>query len=145
MAELLVTVAMIGVLAVLGTPYVISYLRAASLRAGAQELATIINGARQLAISRNANVCMRINGTSAEYRTNVSATCGGGTLYVGPMSSDTGVITLQNEIDISGNTANVTFSNLGAALTAGTYTVRHPHTGNTLNVVVSAAGRVQIQ
>ncbi|HYE91610.1 MAG TPA: GspH/FimT family pseudopilin [Terriglobales bacterium] len=145
MTELLVTVAMIGILSVLGTPFVVTYVRSAALRGGAQELATLLNGARALAIARNTNVCMRLTGTSAEYRTATSATCGGGALYIGPGTAADGSMSLGNHMEISGTTANVTFSNLGAALTAGTYTVRHPQTGNTLTVVVSAAGRVQIQ
>ena len=43
MVEPLVIVAVIGITAVLGYPYVTTYLQAATLRAGAQELATIIN------------------------------------------------------------------------------------------------------
>ena len=34
---------------------------------------------------------------------------------------------------------------LGAAVTAGTYTVHNPHGGANLSVVVAASGRVTIQ
>ena len=145
MAELLVAVSVLGIVAALGYPYVATYLQSARLRGAAQEVATIVNGARQLAIARNTNVCVTVSGTGAQYRTGTSNACGGGTVYTGPGTAADGTMTLQNTMQISGNTANVTFSALGAAVTAGTYTVRNPNTGLTRNVVVSAAGRVTIQ
>ena len=145
MAELLITVAVIGIVAALGYPYVATYLQSAQLRGAAQEVASIVNGARQLAIARNTNVCVTLSGTSALYRTGTSNACGGGAVYSGPTTAPDGTMTLQNTMQISASTASVTFSSLGAAVTAGTYTVRNPTTGLTLNVVVSAAGRVSIQ
>ena len=145
MAELLVAVAVLGIVAALGYPYVATYLQSAQLRGAAQEVATIVNGARQLAIARNTNVCVTVSGTGALYRTGTSNACGGGAVYTGPGTAADGTMTLQNTMQISGTTANVTFSSLGAAVTAGTYTVRNPNTGLTRNVVVSAAGRVTIQ
>lgn len=145
MAELLVVVAVVGVLSALGYPYFATYLQSASLKAGAQELKTIINGARQLAIARNANVCMTLSNNMAVYRINVSSTCGGGTIFVGSITKADGTIALSNEIQVTGTTANVVFTNLGAASTAGTYTVRNPTTSSTMNVIVAASGRVTIQ
>jgi Tfp pilus assembly protein FimT len=144
MAELLVVIAVIGVLAALGTPFAMSYLQTAKVKAGAQELATVISGARQLAIARNVNVCVTLQGSSAVYRTNVSAACAGGTLFVGTMTKSDGTIPLSNEMAITGTTANVVFSPLGAALTAGTYTVHNPQGANDRQVVVSASGRIRI-
>jgi Tfp pilus assembly protein FimT len=144
MAELLVVVAVVGVLAAVGTPHVLAYLQAAKARAGAQELATLISGARQLAIARNTNVCVTLQGTSAVYRTNVSAACAGGTLFVGTMTKSDGTIPLSNDMAITGTTANVVFSPLGAALVAGTYTVHNPQGANDRQVVVSASGRIRI-
>jgi Tfp pilus assembly protein FimT len=144
MAELLVVIAVIGVLAALGTPFAMSYLQTAKVKAGAQELATVISGARQLAIARNVNVCVTLQGSSAVYRTNVSAACAGGTLFVGTMTKSDGTIPLSNQMAITGTTANVVFSPLGAALTAGTYTVHNPQGANDRQVVVSASGRIRI-
>jgi Tfp pilus assembly protein FimT len=145
MAELLVVLAVIGVMAVLGYPYVLSYLQAAKLRAGAQELASVINGARQLAIARNTLVCVTIVGNQAAYRTNVSAACGGGAVFVGVNTNSDGTIPLSNDIEVTGAAANVVFTSLGAASPAGTYTVRNPQSGGTMQVVVAASGRVSIQ
>lgn len=145
MAELLVVVAVIGILSAVGYPYYQTYMQSASLKAGAQELATIINGARQLAIARNVNACMTLSNNRAVYRIGVSTTCGGGAVFVGVITKSDGTIALSNDIQVSGTTANVVFTNLGAASTAGTYTVRNPKTGNTMSVIVAASGRVTIQ
>ena len=145
MVELMIAVAVMGIVSVLGYPYVSSYLQAARLRAGAQEFVTLVNGARQLAIARNTNVCVSLNGTVVTYRTGVSATCGGGILFVGAGTAADGTMTLQNAVQITAATANVTFSSLGAATAAGTYTVHDPLSGNNLSVVVATTGRVRIQ
>jgi hypothetical protein len=47
-------------------------------------------------------------------------------------------------MQVSAATANVVFTNLGAASTAGTYTVRNPANGRTLSVIVAASGRITI-
>lgn len=144
-AELLVVVAVVGMLAAIGYPYVATYLQSASLRAGAQELAVVINGARQLAITRNTTVCVGLSENKAQYRTGTSNACAGGTLFVGTGTASDGTISLDNNIQITGASANVVFSALGAAVTAGTYTVHNPTSGANLSVVVSASGRVTIQ
>ena len=145
MVELLVAVALMGIVALLGYPYVASYLQSAKLRAAAEELVTIINGARQMAIARNTTVCVTLSGTSATYKTGVSGGCTGGTLFTGAGTASDGTMRLQNTMQVSASTASVTFTSLGAAAPAGTYTVQNPTTGSTLSVVVSAAGRVTIQ
>ena len=145
MAELLMVVAVVGILTALGTPFFMRYMQSASLKAGAQELATIISGARQLAIARNTNACVSLTGNQAIYKTGVSSTCAGGSTYVGPGTKPDGSLPLSNSITITGTTANVVFSPLGAALMAGTYTVRHPTTNLTLSIVVATGGRVMVQ
>jgi prepilin-type N-terminal cleavage/methylation domain-containing protein len=143
--ELTIALAVMGILVVLGYPYVSTYLQAARLRAGAQELVTLIHGARQLAIARNTNVCVSLTGTVATYRTGVSATCAGGTLFVGSLTAADGTMKLQNTVQITAASASVTFSPLGAATTAATYTVHDPTSGHDLSVVVATTGRVRIQ
>jgi hypothetical protein len=104
-----------------------------------------LNGARQLAITRNTNVCVSLSGNKAVYTTGVSNACAGGTTFVGTNTASDGTISLDNAMQISASTASVVFSALGAAVQAGTYTVRNPNTGGTMSVVVSSAGRVTIQ
>lgn len=145
MAELLMVVAVIGIITAGGTPYFMRYMQSAALKAAAQELATIISGARQLAIARNTNVCVQLSSNQATYRTGVTNACGGGTLYLGTGTRADGTMRLDNNITITGSTASVVFSPLGAAVTAGTYTVRNPTTNLTLSVVVATGGRVTVQ
>ena len=145
LTELMITVSVVAVLAALGYPYFSTFLRASRVKAGAQELSAIINGARSLAIARNTPVCMILNANQARYMLNVTPACGGGVLYTGPMTRADGTIPLTNALQISGTTANVVFSNLGAANPAGTYTVLDPATNQTRNVVVAASGRVSVQ
>jgi Tfp pilus assembly protein FimT len=144
MSELLVVVAVIGILAALGTPLALTYLQSAKVKAGAQELATVISGARQLAIARNSNVCVTLQAAAAIYRIGVTAACGGGAVFVGPSTKADGTIPLTNNMAVTGTTANVVFSPLGAALVAGTYTVHNPQGANDRQVVVSASGRIRI-
>ena len=145
MLELLVVLVIFAIMAGLGYPFVINYLRAAKVKAAAQEFAAIANGARQLAIARNTNVCVTLAGTQARYMVGTSAACAGGATFTGAMTRADGTISLSNAMQISGTTANVVFTSLGAATPAATYTVRDPDTNQTMTVVISAAGRVRIQ
>jgi len=145
MIELVVVCAIVGILAVVATPFFMNYLQSATLKSAAQELVTIINGARQLAIARNTNVCVALTSNQAVYKTGTSNACSGGTTYLGANTRSDGTMPLDNGMTISTSTASVVFSSLGAAVTAGTYTVRNPTTSKTLSVVVAASGRVVVQ
>lgn len=144
MMELLVVVAVLGILTAVGVPYMNSYYHAMKLRSGADELATLLNSGRYLAIKQNGNVCVAVSSTSVQYRTGVNATCAGGTVYVGQGTKSDGTMPLQNTMQVTGATANVVFTNLGAASQGGTYTIRNPIDGHTLTVTVSGSGRITI-
>ena len=142
LAELLLVVGSIGVLAVLAAPALVSYWRTSSLQAGARELASSINLGRQLAISRSTTVCVEVAGTNVRLRT------GGcdGTIWTGPGTDGSGLIRTSNPRTLQvTTTAKVVFTNLGAASPAGTYTVRDPATNMTRTVVVAASGRVSVR
>jgi hypothetical protein len=66
-----------------------------------------------------------------------------GTVWTGPGTDGSGRITLANNVQVSSNT-DIVFNYLGAATTAGTYTVRNPTDGRTLSVVVATTGRVTL-
>ena len=142
--ELMIVVAVIGIMSTLGYPYAARYLESSKLRAAAQELVVIINGARQIAITRNTNVCVTLSSNKAVYRSGATNPCAG-TVFVGAGTAADGSIALQNNMQVTASSANVTFSSLGAASPAGTFTVSNPVNSLTLSVVVSAAGRVSIQ
>jgi type IV fimbrial biogenesis protein FimT len=140
--ELIVVVAMIGILAVLATPTLISYWRSSTTASGANELATMLNRARQLAIAGNQNYCAELSGTNVRYRQGSSAACAGGAIWVGTGTRSDGTIPLANNLTVTGGP--VVFTSLGAAALAGTFTVTNPN-GGTRSVVVAASGRVSVQ
>jgi type II secretion system protein H len=140
LAELLVVIAVIGILAVLGLPSLVSYLQAATAKAGAEEMVTALNQARQLAISLNQSVCVEVSANQFRYR---QAGCAG-TIWTGAGTDASGWKTLQNSVSVSTN-ANPVFTWLGAASPGATFTVTTPTGSRTASVVVSASGRIQIQ
>lgn len=137
--ELIVVVAVIGIIAAAAAPFFLSYLRTSALRAGAEEMTTVLNRARQLAISDNTNMCVTNDGTRVQYRV---GTCGG-TIWTGPGTNGAGFIQLAHDITVTSG-QNVVFTYIGTAPTAGTYTVTNPRDGRTLSVVVTPSGRVSI-
>jgi Tfp pilus assembly protein FimT len=140
LGELLVIVAVIGIVSILATPAFISYSQAARLKGGAQELATIINQARQVAITRNTTTCVIQSTNKVQVAVNTCA----GTIWTGPGTDASGWFTLTEDVRVSAATANVVFTHLGTASTAGTYTVLNPATNRTLHVIVALSGRITI-
>lgn len=143
LAELIVVVAIMGTLMALSLPFFLRYWQSATLKAGAEELATLLNVARQLAIKDNGSVCVvrESSGTRIRYE---QASCGG-TAWTGPGTDASGWIRLANSVEVSAATASVVFTYLGAASPGGTYTVRNPANSATMSVIVAASGRVSIQ
>jgi type II secretion system protein H len=139
-AELLVVMAIVGIIAATSVPWMITYWRAATLRAGAEELAAGLNRARQLAISQNQSVCVEVTGGG--YRLRMGG-CGAA-IWIGLGTRANGFFALANNITVAAN-ANPVFDYLGAAAPAATFTVTNPQGGATRTVVVSASGRVRIQ
>ena len=108
MTELIVVVAVIGIIMAVGAPTLWTYFRTAALRGAAEELVTVLNGARQLAIRANSTVCVTNDGTRVQYHL---STCGAAT-WKGPGTDASGNITLSNSIR-AGGTSNVCYSYLG--------------------------------
>lgn len=133
-------VAVIGILTAVSAPAFVSYWRSATLKAGAQELAAILNRARQVAISGNTTVCVNQTANRVQF---VKGGCAG-TVWTGPGSDGTGRFTLQNSVTVSSTTANVIFNFMGAATTSGVYTVTNPINNASMHVTVALSGRVTI-
>ena len=145
--ELIVVVAILGVVAALSVPTLWTYLRTVTLRAGAEEAVTVLNGARQLAIRMNTTVCVSNDGTRAQYRV---GGCGAAA-WTGVGTDANGHIRLANLLHVSG-TNHLCFNYLGAGATTpapctanGTLTITNPDGGATLNVVMATTGRLRIQ
>jgi prepilin-type N-terminal cleavage/methylation domain-containing protein len=147
LAELAVVLAIIGLLALASIPTLWTYLRAAALRAGAEEAVAVLNGARQLAIRLNTTVCVRNDGTWLQYRV---GGCGA-TVWTGAGTDASGNIRLVNDLRVSGSD-NLCFNALGAGAATpapcaanGTLLVTGPAGGDALRVIMATTGRLRIQ
>jgi type II secretion system protein H len=139
LTELMVVVAIIGLLAAVSVPFFLSYLQAATLKTGAEEIAAFLNQGRQLAITNNQNVCVNITSTTMRYRIGGCA----GTTWVGTGTDASGNVNMPAGVTLT-TSADPVFSYLGTATPAATYTVTNPRDGKTLTVSVAASGRVRI-
>jgi prepilin-type N-terminal cleavage/methylation domain-containing protein len=139
MVELMVLLAVIGIVSALALPSFVTYWQGATLRAGAEELMTVLNDARQLAITSNNTVCVTTATTTIQYHVGL---CGSAT-YVGPGTDSSGNIRLASAVQITNN-PQVTFTYLGGASTNGVFSVRNPVNGTTQTVTVTASGRITI-
>ena len=69
LTELIVVVGLIGVLSLVAVPSLLTYWQSSSLTAGAEQLASVMNRARQLAVRSNTSVCVERTGTTVRLRT----------------------------------------------------------------------------
>ena len=138
--ELLVLMAIIAVITAVSVPSFVTYWQAATLKAGAKELAAILNRAREVAIAQNSAVCVSQGANRVQFLTGGCS----GTVWTGPGTDGNGWFTLQNNVKVSGATSSVVFNYLGAAPAAGTYTVQNPVDNQTMSVTVAASGRVTV-
>jgi type IV fimbrial biogenesis protein FimT len=139
MVELLVLVAIIGIVSAFALPSFVTYWQGATLRAGAEELMTVLNDARQLAIAQNNSVCVTTSTTTIQYHV---GTCGAAT-YVGPGTDTSGNKRLASAVRITTD-PQVVFTYLGGASTAGSYSVQNPVNNTVQTVTVTASGRITI-
>lgn len=130
--------AIVSVLTVVSIPSLISYWRASTVKAAAEELVAGLHSARYLAIARNRTVCVELAGGN-QYRFWLGS-CGAGTVWTGPGTATNGFFTLANDVTVT-TTANPVFDRLGAAPTVATFTITNA-LGVTRSVVVTASGRV---
>jgi Tfp pilus assembly protein FimT len=147
MTELVVAVALLGIIAAVSIPSLWTHLRTASLRAGAEEMVAVLNGARHLAIGMSTTVCVTNDGTHAQYRVGAC----GATPWTGESTDADGNIRLANRLRVSG-ASHLCFNHLGAGSAApapcmanGTLTVTDPTGGAAVNVIMATTGRVRIQ
>ena len=141
--ELMVVVGIVAVLAAIGLPTLLSYYRASTLTAGAQELQAILNTGRQLAIGRNRWVCVEQGGTQVRLRPSTAQDCNGNP-WTGAGTDGNGWISLTNGTQVTGAAPSAIFNYLGAAPQVGSYTVRNPMNNTTTTVTVVASGRITI-
>jgi type IV fimbrial biogenesis protein FimT len=140
MTELIVVVALVGVLAALGVPSLLRYWQTSALAAGADELSGVLSRARALAVTQNTTVCVQVTGTSVRF---VIPTCAG-TVWTGTGTDAAGLIRLSSSLQISGG-ASAIFTSTGGANPGATYTVTNPQDSKTRTVQVLTTGRVTVQ
>jgi type IV fimbrial biogenesis protein FimT len=139
LAELIVVVALVGVLATLGSVLFLSFSRTTALRAGAEEMVTVLNRARQLAIKDSTSMCVANDSARVQVRIGGCS----GTAWLGPGTDAAGYVRLASAMTVV-SAQNVTFTHMGTASVPGSYTVINPRDGRTLSVSVTTAGRVSI-
>lgn len=151
LAELIVVMAVIGILAAVGMPTFLSYWKTSTLKGGAQEMVVMLNSARSLAIKENTTVCVKADNSatgaysSSTYSTRVqyfvSTTCTG-TAWKGAGTDSSGYMTLANDMRVQGPTTGMTFTYLGAAAGNSFYVCNPNDTGSRAKITVSNSGRV---
>jgi prepilin-type N-terminal cleavage/methylation domain-containing protein len=136
MTELMVVMVVVGVLTATGLPMVLSSWRASSARAGAEEMVTVLNEARQLAIKENVDVCVTNDGARVQFH----LTACGNPAWTGAGTDANGFIRLSKNVTVS-SANTLVFRYLGTANDT-TYVVTA--NGRTMNVTVATSGRVRI-
>ena len=138
LTELVVFIAIVGLLSTMTVPFFIRYYQAAAARADVQTMITLFNQARELAVRQNDRVCVTIpDGSHMVLRLTNCA----GAAWTGPGTDDAGNINLPPGFTISPlNT--VTFDYLGAADAVRTYTMTNSTTGGTMTISIARTGRV---
>jgi Tfp pilus assembly protein FimT len=145
LAELLAVTALVALLTTGSAPYVLGAWQNLRLRAGAQQLATIVSHARQIAINRNQQACVRPAGQGVQVLVGTTTPCSTGAVWKGALTDAEGFARLAHGVRISAATTHVVFNYLGAALTPGTYTVSNLEGDRTRSVVVATSGRISIR
>lgn len=136
--ELVVFVAIVGLLFVMTVPFFVRYYQAAAARADVQTVISLFNQARELAIKQNDKVCVTMpDGSHMLLRMSNCA----GTAWVGAGTDGVGNITLPPGFTIT-PLNNVTFDYLGATDGAQTYTMNNSTTGGTMTISIALTGRV---
>ena len=138
--ELVVVIAVVGVLFTMSISFFLSYYRVATVKSASQQVVALLNQARELAIQTNSTsgVCAHLS--SATQMQFVQGGCGG-TIWIGPGTDAAGHFNLPQGFTM-GPATNVVFNYLGAALPAVTYTVTSTSTGATLTVSIAISGRI---
>jgi prepilin-type N-terminal cleavage/methylation domain-containing protein len=144
--ELLVMIALIVVVTAIGTPFYMSYHRAQETNGAARELITVLNRARQLAITRSNSISIEAQ-THPQNRwrlcTGTTTPCPGGAVVIGLGTDASGWTGMGNASRITQG-PRITFNSLGAATATGSLRVQNSSQTGCLDVAVSPSGRIQL-
>lgn len=143
LAELLVVVALIGIMAFIAVPFMLTYIPSATVNYAARELQSGLNRAKLTAVTTRQLVCVKPVAGGYQYWTGVTATCTGGAVLPQTGTNAAGTFTLANNISVALVTTNPVFNQFGVAVQAGQLTVTGTG-GIQQTVSVQASGRVTI-
>ena len=139
-AEIIVVIAVVGVLFTMTIPSFVRYYQATAVKSASQQVIALLNQARGLAIQTNSTsgVCVHLSST-----TQMQFVQGGcdGTVWIGPGTDNAGNFNLPQGFTM-GPATDVVFDYLGTALPAVTYTVTNASTGGALTVSIAISGRI---
>jgi len=138
LTELVVFIAVVGLLSVMTVPFFVRYYQAAAARADVQQVITLFNQARELAVRQNDTVCVTLP-TNTRMVLRLSSCAGA--VWIGTGTDGAGNINLPQGFTI-GPLNNVSFTYLGAALAATTYTMTNPTTSGTSTISIALSGRI---
>ena len=110
LVEIMLVVAIIGIITAIATPMFLSYYQGAQVRVAAEEVATFLNQGRQLAIAQNRSICVHITTTAMHYH---QGTCAAGATWIGPGTDAVGQSRRPRGITLSPTNVEVTFNYLG--------------------------------
>jgi Tfp pilus assembly protein FimT len=136
--ELVSFMAVVGALFAVSIPSFVTYYQAAALRTDVQQVITLFNQARELAVRQNDTVCVTMpTGSQMALRLGSCA----GAVWTGPGTDTAGNMNLPQGFTIA-PLAGVTFNYLGAAGAPTTYIMTNSTTSATSTISVSLSGRV---
>ncbi len=138
LSELVMFIAVVGVLFVMTVPFFLSYYQAAAARADVQQVMTLFNQARELAIRQNNTVCVTLPNNAQMVI--LQGSCAG-VAWTGAGTDVAGNINLPQGFTIA-PLNNATFNYLGAAGAATTYTMTNSTTGALTTISIALTGRV---
>lgn len=140
LSELLTVIAVIGIVSVGAIPMLVTFRQAMETKGAAQELATVLQQARELAIARNTRYQVNIDVDANQLQFVDNST---GNAWIGPGTDSQGFMRLNNQARLVAVNTNPSFNPLGTG-EAGRITVQNSQGTSALDVVVSSAGRVRI-
>ena len=146
LAELIVLLAVVGILFAMSTPFFSNYYRTAQVRGAASDIAAYLNQGRQLAIKQNTGVCLHITSTAVQYyvgSTVVGGQCTVTGLWTGPGTDSAGQIKVADGVTLT-TASDLAFTYLGNAIPGTAITVTNTQSSQTVHVSVALSGRVNI-
>jgi prepilin-type N-terminal cleavage/methylation domain-containing protein len=137
LVELVLTAAVISIMATLAIPFILTASRSLTMSRGAREIQAALLQARMVAITTRQNICFNPVAGGYAYR---KATCAG-TAWTGPNTDAAGTFRPADNVTLAGGAAIFTPFGTPSQTTVITVSVLG---GNSTTVTVQPSGRVTI-